>query len=126
MAELPLPRMLANKDAPVPRTLGYLGNGAMPGLGHRFGPNPDAYGAEGLGGQFAFADPRSRIGVGYVRNDLAHIDVLQPHLTSVLYACAAKLGHDVYVPEAPSLTKRVVGRAAGALLRRAVAVRPAP
>jgi CubicO group peptidase (beta-lactamase class C family) len=124
MSEVPMPRMMASKDAPVPRTIGYLGNGAMPGLGHRFGPNPDAFGAEGLGGQFAFCDRRSRVGVGYVRSDLAIIDVLQPRLTALVYKCAARLGHDVYVPEPPGLTKKVVGRAAGALLRRTVAVRP--
>ncbi|MDP9182846.1 MAG: beta-lactamase family protein [Actinomycetota bacterium] len=126
MAEVPLPRMLAGKEASVPRTLGYLGNGAMPGLGHRFGPNPDAFGAEGLGGQFAFCDRRSRIAVGYVRSDLAMIDVLQPTLTPLVYECASRLGHDVYVPAPVGLPKRLVGRAAGALLRRRVAVRPAP
>jgi CubicO group peptidase (beta-lactamase class C family) len=121
MAEIPMPRMMASKDAPVPRTLGYLGNGPMPGLGHRFGPNPDAFGAEGLGGQFGFADRRSRIAVGYVRSDLAMVDVLQPQLTRLVYQCAARLGHDVHVAPVPSLKQKV----AGALLRRAVAVRPA-
>jgi len=120
MAEVPLPRMMADKDAPVPRTLGYLGNGTMPGLGHRFGPHPDAFGVEGLGGQFAFCDRLNRIAVGYVRSDLALVDVLQPTLTPLVYRCAARLGKDVYVARAPGLTKRV----AGALLRRAVAVRP--
>ena len=126
MSEVPMPRMLAGKEPLVPRTLGYLGNGVMAGLGHRFGPNPDAFGAEGLGGQFAFCDRQSRISVGYVRSDLAMIDVLQPTLTPLVYECAARLGHDVYVPEPVGLAKKVVGRAAGALLRRRVAVRPAP
>jgi CubicO group peptidase (beta-lactamase class C family) len=121
MAEIPLPRMLASKEAPVPRTLGYLGNGVMPGLGHRFGPNPEAYGAEGLGGQFGFADPRSRISVGYVRSDLAVVDVLQPRLTRLVYECAARLGHDVHPVPVPKVHQRL----AGALLRRTVAVRPA-
>jgi CubicO group peptidase (beta-lactamase class C family) len=119
MAEIPLPRMMASKEAPVPRTLGYLGNGAMPGLGHRFGPNPEAFGAEGLGGQFGFADRRSRIAVGYVRSDLAVVDVLQPQLTRLVYECAAKLGHDVVVPTT-TLSQKVIG----ALVRRLVAVRP--
>jgi CubicO group peptidase (beta-lactamase class C family) len=121
MTEIPLPRMMATKDSPVPRTLGYLGNGAMPGLGHRFGPNPEAFGAEGLGGQFGFADRRSRIAVGYVRSDLAIVDVLQPKLTRLVYECAATLGHDVHLAPAFTLKQKV----AGALLRRAVAVRPA-
>ena len=126
MSEIPLPKILADKEAPVPRTLGYLGNGVMPGLGHRFGPNPDAFGAEGLGGQFGFCDPRSRISIGYVRSDLALIDVLQPQLTPIVYDCAAKLGHDVFVAPAPGFAKKTLDRAAGALLRRKVAVRPAP
>ena len=119
MSEIPLPRMMASKDSPVPRTLGYLGNGPMPGLGHRFGPDPDAFGAEGLGGQFGFADRRSRIAVGYVRSDLAVIDVLQPQLTRLVYECAAQLGHDVVVAPS-SLSQKVTG----ALVRRLVAVRP--
>lgn len=120
MSEIPLPRMMAPKDAGVPRTLGYLGNGPMPGLGHRFGPNPDAFGAEGLGGQFGFADPHGRVSVGYVRSDLAVVDVLQPTLTNALYRCAAALGHEVHPVPAMGLTKRLTG----AFLRRAVAVRP--
>jgi len=121
MAEVPMPRVLAGKEAPVARTLGYLGNVAMPGLGRRFGPNPDAYGVEGLGGQFGFCDPAGNVSVGYVRSDCAVIDVLQPVLTNTLYACARRLGHDVQVVPRSSLAHR----AAGAYLRRRVAVRPA-
>jgi CubicO group peptidase (beta-lactamase class C family) len=124
MAEIPMPRMLAKAAAGVPRTLGYLGNGPMPGLGHRFGPNPDAYGAEGLGGQFAFCDPDSSIAVGYVRSDLAVIDVLQPRLTNVLYECARRLGHRVHTPPPTPRLRGFVESAAGAYLRRKVGVRP--
>lgn len=124
MAEVPMPRMLANASAGVPRTLGYLGNGAMPGLGHRFGPNPLAYGAEGLGGQFAFCDPESRISVGYVRSDLAVLDVLQPQLTNQLYACAQALGHPVHTPEPTPRFRALAEHMAGAYFRRRVAVRP--
>jgi CubicO group peptidase (beta-lactamase class C family) len=123
MADVPMPRMLASKAAPVPRTLGYLGNGPMAGLGWRFGPNPGAYGVEGLGGQFAFCDPDSRIAVGYVRSELAVVDVLQPALTNALYDCARALGHDVHTPAATPRVKAMVHSAAGAFLRRRVAVR---
>ncbi len=116
MSEVPLPRMLADKETPVPRTFGHLGNGPMPGLGHRFGPNPDAFGAEGLGGQFGFCDRDARIAVGYVRSDLALVDVLQPTVTRELYRCAQQLGHDVTV--APS-----VSRVSGALVRRLMATK---
>jgi CubicO group peptidase (beta-lactamase class C family) len=116
MAEVPLPRMMAGKEQPVPRTTGYLGNGAMPGLGHRFGPRPDAFGVEGLGGQFGFCDRSGGIAVGYVRSDLALVDVLQPTVTRELYRCAAELGHDVQVGPRPS-------RVQGALVRRTMAAR---
>jgi CubicO group peptidase (beta-lactamase class C family) len=123
LADVPLPKMLAKAASGVPRTLGYLGNGPMPGLGHRFGPNPDAFGAEGLGGQFGFCDPASNIAVGYVRNDLAIMDVQQPGITRVLYDCARKLGHDVFTPAPTPRVRRAVESAAGAYLRRKIAVR---
>jgi CubicO group peptidase (beta-lactamase class C family) len=118
MAEVSMPRMLAKKESSIPRTLGYLGNSPMPGLGWRFGPNPASYGVEGLGGQFGFCDPASGVAVGYVRSDCAVVDVLQPTLTSALYDCARRLGHHVHVARRPSLGHR----AAGAFLRRKVAV----
>ena len=118
-----MPRMLANATAEVKRTLGYLGNGPMLGLGHRFGPNPAAFGVEGLGGQFAFCDRTSQIGVGYVRNDLAVADVLQPTLTKTLYRCARELGVPVYTPGRIPWHKAVLDSAAGAYSRRKLAVR---
>lgn len=122
LADVPLPRTLANQDTPVPRTLGYMGNGAMGALGSRFGPNPKAYGAEGLGGQFGFSDRESRIAVGYVRSDLAVIDVLQPQLTSAVYRCARALGHDVNTPVPGPRVKAVLTGVAGSLMRRKLAV----
>jgi CubicO group peptidase (beta-lactamase class C family) len=123
--DVTLPRFLAKAAAAgVPRTFGSMGNGAMPGLGHRFGPNPVAYGVEGLGGQYAFCDPDSRIAVGYVRNDLAVMDVLQPTLTRVLYDCARDLGHPVFTPPATPRLRGLLESAAGSYLRRKVAVRP--
>ena len=96
--ELPVPRVASGMTkGRTPRTLGYIGNVALPGLPGRFGPNPEAYGAEGMGGQYGFCDRRSRIAVGFVRNDLAMVEVLQPQLTEMVYTCAKRLGHDVYV-----------------------------
>lgn len=106
---------------PAPRTLGYIGNITRPGAGGRFGPNPDAYGAEGLGGQYGYCDPRSNIAIGFVRSEMAVFEILQPRMTTVLYECAARLGHDVHIARRPSLVSRAVGSA----VRRAVAV-PAP
>ena len=108
-------------DTPLPRTLGYLGNGGIPGLGHRFGPNPSSFGAEGLGGQYGFCDPDANIAVGYVRSELAAFDVLQATLTRELYRCAVANGHVVTGPKR-SLGKRATDTAFAALARRWIAV----
>jgi CubicO group peptidase (beta-lactamase class C family) len=105
----------------APRTLGYIGNISRPGAGHRFGPNPDSYGSEGLGGQYAYCDPQSNIAVGFIRSEMAVFEILQPRVTAVVYECAARLGHDVFVAPRES----VFGRLVGAAVRRAVEV-PAP
>ncbi len=106
---------------PAPRTLGYIGNISRIGAGRRFGPNPDAYGSEGLGGQYAYCDPQSNIAVGFIRSEMAVFEVLQPRVTAVVYECAARLGHDVFSPPRESAVSRMVGAA----VRRVVAV-PAP
>jgi CubicO group peptidase (beta-lactamase class C family) len=106
---------------PAPRTLGYIGNISRAGAGCRFGPNPDAYGSEGLGGQYGYCDPKSRIAVGFIRSEMAVFEVLQPRVTSVLYDCARRLGHDVVSAPRQSALGAVFGNA----VRRAVAV-PAP
>ncbi|HVV74809.1 MAG TPA: serine hydrolase domain-containing protein [Mycobacteriales bacterium] len=106
---------------PAPRTLGYIGNIRRAGAGWRFGPSPDAYGSEGLGGQYGYCDPLSDIAVGFIRSEMAVIEVLQPQVTTALYECAARLGHRV----APIPRQSVVRRAVDRVMRRAVAV-PAP
>lgn len=74
---------------PVRRTLGYLMNPVLPGAKQgTFGPNPDSYGHDGAGGQIAFCDPLDRIGVGYVRNDLASGQHHSTRLIKTLYSCA--------------------------------------
>ncbi|HEX3898129.1 MAG TPA: serine hydrolase domain-containing protein [Mycobacteriales bacterium] len=126
LVSLEVPRLLRGiAKAPLPRTLGYLGNTAIPGIGYRFGPNPEAFGAEGLGGQFGFCDRQSNIAVGFVRSELAVIDVLQAGMTNVLYDCARHAGLDVYTPPKKSLPGRAGDRALGGYMRRRVAV-PAP
>ena len=86
---------------PVRRTLGYLINPTMPGAKQSsFGPNPDAYGHDGAGGQIAFCDPLNRISVGYVRNDLVSKLSFSDHLIDVLYRCAG----------VPTGTRRAVRR----------------
>lgn len=110
LAEVKTPRLAAGMaKAPVPRTIGYLGNSMVPGLGGRFGPNPEAYGAEGLGGQYGYCDASSKIAVGYVRSELALQDVLQSALTSKVYACARAQGHDVFQPPAQSRPAAALG-----------------
>jgi CubicO group peptidase (beta-lactamase class C family) len=72
---------------PVRSTLGYLINPALPGGVHTFGPNPDAYGHDGAGGQIAFCDPEHRISVGFIRSDLGSSPRLSNRLIEALYGC---------------------------------------
>jgi len=73
-------------DRQVDRALGYLRNLD----GQEFGPPPNAFGHNGLGGSTAFADPDARVGFGFVMNGLD----LSPNsaarglrLSRALYAC---------------------------------------
>jgi CubicO group peptidase (beta-lactamase class C family) len=127
MADLKVPRLAAGMTrGRTPRTLGYLGNAATPGLGHRFGPNPDAFGAEGLGGQEGYCDRQSNIAVGFVRSELAVIDVLQSRLTDLVYECARAQGHDVYEPPRVPRWKAAALGVLGSQLRRRIAVPAVP
>jgi CubicO group peptidase (beta-lactamase class C family) len=79
-------RRLAFK--PVRRTLGYLINPTpLGGAKPTFGPNPNAYGHDGAGGQIAFCDPDRRIAVGFIRNDLISSPRFSSQLIDVLYRC---------------------------------------
>lgn len=90
--EVPQPWWLGGGNAPVPRTLGYLGNRTVPGLSSRFGPNMRAFGVEGFGGQLAYADPANQVGAAYVRNHLSLVDIVPHELADAVYACAQRTG----------------------------------
>ena len=60
--------------APSRWALGYTRESPalVPGLPRQHGPNDDAFGHMGAGGQVAFADPVAGVGVGFVRNHLEY------------------------------------------------------
>jgi CubicO group peptidase (beta-lactamase class C family) len=59
-----------------------------------YGPNPEAFGHSGWGGSMAFADPTTRIGVGYTMNQMQANLVGDPRtlrLIEATYQCLADL-----------------------------------
>jgi hypothetical protein len=125
MVNLPVPKLASGMTkGKTPRTVGHLGNMSIPGIGSRFGPNPKAYGAEGLGGQEGFCDVESGIAVGFVRSDLAMLDTFQPTVTNVLYECARRQDPEVYPVPAASGVKGLALRQVGKYVRRRVGVPP--
>ncbi|MEU7853183.1 serine hydrolase domain-containing protein [Nonomuraea sp. NPDC049141] len=76
----------------VPRTLGYIGNFAAPGQSPRYGPTPEAYGAEGGGGEIGICDPVNRVSIGFVRSHLAMSGAFSARLIDTLYRCLAERG----------------------------------
>jgi CubicO group peptidase (beta-lactamase class C family) len=52
-----------------------------------WGPHDEAFGHPGHGGQIAFGDPVSRVGIGFVRSHLSLTSPLGPRLVDALYAC---------------------------------------
>jgi CubicO group peptidase (beta-lactamase class C family) len=61
----------------------------VPGLPRQHGPNDEAFGHMGAGGQVAFADPTTGIGVGFVRNHLEFqaLPLMGASLVAALYEC---------------------------------------
>jgi CubicO group peptidase (beta-lactamase class C family) len=60
-----------------------------------WGPNPDAFGHAGWGGAFGCADPRARVGIGYVMNRMGGKVAEDPRaaaLCAAVHACLARLG----------------------------------
>jgi CubicO group peptidase (beta-lactamase class C family) len=55
-----------------------------------YGPNPRAFGHDGFGGSFGFADPEAGVGVGYAMNSMGFNLVGDPRkvaMLDALYAC---------------------------------------
>jgi CubicO group peptidase (beta-lactamase class C family) len=88
LAEWSIPGLRWMLSRPVRRSYGYLINPAMPPEKPRFGPNPNAFGHDGAGGQIAFCDVENRISVGFNRNDLTSSSKLSTKLIYALYECA--------------------------------------
>ncbi len=88
MTDLGLPLIGRLLGRPVRRTLGYLMNPRMGNEPPHFGPNPDAFGHDGAGGQIAFCDLTNRISVGFVRSRLGSSSKFSTQLIECLYDCA--------------------------------------
>jgi CubicO group peptidase (beta-lactamase class C family) len=56
-------------DMDVRRTLGFILS--TPGGRYHWGPNPRTFGHSGAGGSLGFADPGTRLGFGYVMNQMS-------------------------------------------------------
>jgi CubicO group peptidase (beta-lactamase class C family) len=68
--------------------LGFARPCAAPnGVASAWGPHDEAFGHAGLGGQIAFADPVSRVGIGVVRSHLSATSPLGSRLIDVFYGC---------------------------------------
>ncbi len=63
----------------------------VPGLPRQHGPNDEAFGHMGAGGQIGFADPVARVSCGFVRSHLEHqaMPLLGASLVDALYRCLA-------------------------------------
>ena len=79
---------------PVRRSLGFQLNPRNRGERPRFGPNPNSYGHDGLGGQLGFCDPDARIAVGFLRSDLSPSTAFSSELIRALYRCAGPARHN--------------------------------
>ena len=61
----------------------------VPGVPRQHGPNDEAFGHMGAGGQIGFADPVAGVGCGFVRNHLEHqaMPLMGAVLVDALYEC---------------------------------------
>jgi CubicO group peptidase (beta-lactamase class C family) len=92
MTDTGVPGLARLLSKPTKRTIGYMKNPSMLMEAPRFGPNPEAFGHDGAGGQIAFCDLENRISVGFVRNDLTSVSKGSTRLITALYECAAAIG----------------------------------
>jgi CubicO group peptidase (beta-lactamase class C family) len=90
MSDIGLPGLGRLMSKPVRRTMGYLMNPSMGKEKPRFGPNLDAFGHDGAGGQIAFCDLTNRISVGFVRSQLSSSPKYSTRLIECLYDCAGR------------------------------------
>lgn len=72
---------------PMSRGLGYNRNKPLVPRPQTMGPNEDAVGHSGAGGQIGFADPVARVGAVLVRSHYTAFPVLPMLLNNALYAC---------------------------------------
>ena len=63
----------------------------VPGLPRQHGPNDEAFGHMGAGGQIGFADPVARVGCAFVRNHLENqaMPFMGASVVDALYQCLA-------------------------------------
>ncbi len=72
-------------DMPVSRGLGFWLNRLPETIGSRMGPNDEAFGHGGAGGQIGFADPVRHVSVGFVRSQLSMVPTFSDALLAALY-----------------------------------------
>ena len=65
--------------------LGFMVNLKDPMSGNSFGPDDDAFGHSGMGGQVALADPHRRVAVGFVRSEMSMSWAGPDSVVSALY-----------------------------------------
>jgi CubicO group peptidase (beta-lactamase class C family) len=71
---------------PIGRALGYWRNLQL-GRPQVFGPNEEAFGHTGMGGQIGYADPKARVGAAFVRSHYTSFGFLPLLLNAALYDC---------------------------------------
>ena len=72
---------------PLSRGLGYNRNRPLIPRPQTMGPNEEAVGHSGAGGQLGFADPVAQVGAAFVRNHYTAFPVLPVLLNNALYGC---------------------------------------
>jgi len=70
---------------PIARALGYWRNKPLSIRPKAYGPNEEAFGHTGLGGQIGFSDPVARVGAAYVRSHLTAFPAVPLLLNAALY-----------------------------------------
>ena len=74
---------------PIARALGYWRNKPVSPRPQAFGPNDEAFGHTGIGGQIGFCDPVARVGAAYVRSHYTAFPAVPLLLNGALYHALA-------------------------------------